>query len=138
MLMSRDGTWTGSGHSSFHPNCCFTLEEGLQNAIHDSFRKEPPLKHGMVGPAGTDDPLQVVGPANIRHMGRVTNVLFEFGPCVKKQMQNVWRRKRVIHLMSAVPPEGPGPTESLLEQQGNDTLKVPNIYQTDLSSDTGT
>lgn len=91
MLMSRDGTWTGSGHSSFHPNCCFTLEEGLQNAIHDSFRKEPPLKHGMVGPAGTDDPLQVVGPANIRHMGRVTNVLFEFGPCVKKQMQNVWR-----------------------------------------------
>lgn len=62
-------------------NVAGTLEEGLQDAVHDALWQEPPLEDSVVSATSTDDPLQVVGPANICHMGRMTNVLFEFGSC---------------------------------------------------------
>lgn len=60
------------------------MEEGLQDAIHDTFREEPPLEDGVVGATSADNPLQVIGPADVGHVGRVTNVLFEFGSCLRK------------------------------------------------------
>lgn len=61
------------------------MEERLQDAVHDALGKKPPLEDSMVGTTGADDPLQVVGPANICHMGRVTDVLLEFGSCLMKK-----------------------------------------------------
>ena len=62
-----------------------TLEEGLQDAVHDAFWQEPPLEDGVVGAAGADDPLQVIGPADVRHVSRVADVLLKFSPCLRKK-----------------------------------------------------
>lgn len=50
-------------------NADVTLEEGFKDAVHDALWQEPPLEDGVVSSASTDDPLQVVGPANVCHMG---------------------------------------------------------------------
>lgn len=62
-------------------NLGVTLEEGLQDTVHDALWQESPLEDSVVGTARADDPLQVIGPANVCHVGRVANVLFEFGSC---------------------------------------------------------
>ena len=78
-----------AGRSSGAVDGGVTLQEGLQNAIHHALWQEPPLEDSVIGAAGADDPLQVVGPANICHMGRVTNVLLEFSSCWRKKTQRL-------------------------------------------------
>lgn len=39
----------------------------------------------MVSTTGADDPLQVIGPADVSDVGRVTDVLLEFGSCFRKK-----------------------------------------------------
>lgn len=72
-------------------NLGVTLEEGFQDAVHDTLGQKPPLEDSVVGATGADNPLQVIGPANVCHMGRVTDVLLEFGSCLKKKTQRVYR-----------------------------------------------
>lgn len=67
-------------------NCSVTLEEGLQDAVHDTLGQKPPLEDSMVGTTSADNPLQVVGPADIGYMGGVANVLLEFGSCLRKKL----------------------------------------------------
>lgn len=62
------------------------MKKRLQNTAHYTFRKEPPLEDCVVGATGTDDPLEVIRPAYIGHVGRVTDVLLKLGPCVRKQL----------------------------------------------------
>lgn len=38
----------------------------------------------MVGTASADNPLKVVGPTDIGHMGRMANVLLKFGGCFRR------------------------------------------------------
>lgn len=64
-------------------NVGVTLEEGLQDAVHHTLGQEPPLEDGVVGAAGADDPLQVVGPTDICNVGGVADVLLEFGACMR-------------------------------------------------------
>lgn len=75
-----------SGTNAEVVRCDSTLEEWLQNAIHYTLGQKPPLEDGMVGATCADDPLQVVGPANVRHVGGVTNVLLKFGSLRKKDV----------------------------------------------------
>ena len=64
-----------------------TLQQRLQDPVHDPLRQEPPLEDGVIGPPGAEDPLQVTGPADVGHMGRVADVLLKLGP---------WRRQEVV------------------------------------------
>lgn len=45
----------------------------------------------MVGTTGADDPLQVIRPANVGYVGRVTDVLLKFGSCFRKKMKSLQR-----------------------------------------------
>lgn len=84
--------WTSTGLSLSGINAKVvnhgvTLEEWLKDAIHYTLGQKPPLEDGMVCTTSADDPLQVIGPANVGHVGRVTNVLLEFGSLRKNDSE---------------------------------------------------